>query len=252
MNLELQGLKAILAGGTKGIGRATAEVLASEGCHVAVCSRSAESVEATVVSLRGKGVKATGRAVDVARAADYAAWIADAAEELGGCDVFMSFTTTRGPASEELWKQMFELDLMATVRGIQAALPFLEKSSSASVVAIASTAALEDFLGPSPFNALKAAMIRHAASMAQSLAAKGIRVNTVSPGPIDFPGGAWEMIKEKMPALHANVLKSVPMGRMGTAEEVARVMAFLASPACRFMTGANVVIDGGMTKGVHY
>lgn len=252
MDLGLKGLKAVLAGGSKGIGRATAELLAAEGCDVAICARDPDGVKGAVESLRRHGGRALGHTVNVGDASAYTGWIKTAAEELGGCDIFMSFTTTRGMPSEELWKNMFELDLMSTVRGVQTAVPFLEKSKNAAIVAIASTAALEDFLGPQPFNALKAAMIRYAASMAQALASKGIRVNTVSPGPVEFPGGAWEMIKGKMPALYESTLKTVPMGRMGTPEEIARAMAFVASPACRFMTGANLVIDGGMTKGVHY
>ncbi|MGZ5930703.1 MAG: SDR family NAD(P)-dependent oxidoreductase [Rhizomicrobium sp.] len=253
MDLGLKGMKAILAGGSKGIGRATAEVLAAEGCDVAVCARGKEGVDKTVASLKGKGVKAFGEAVNMANGAEYTAWVKRAAEQLGGCDIFVSFASAGGgPASEETWKAVFDLDLMSTWRGIQAALPFLEQSKAGSIVAISTTAAVEDFLGPQAYNAIKAAVINHASAMSHALAPKGIRVNTVSPGPVYIDGGSWDMVKTHMKPIYDMTLKAIPMGRLGNAEEVARAIAFVASPACRFMTGTNIVIDGAFTKRVQY
>ena len=253
MDLGLKGLKAVLAGASKGIGRATAEALAAEGVDVAICARGQDGVDSAVASLKDKGVKAIGASVDMKDAAAYGAWVKSAAEELGGCDIFISFASASGgPASEETWKATFDLDLLATYRGVQAALPFLEKSKAGSVVAISSTAALEDFFGPQAYNAMKAAVINYASALSQQLAPKGIRVNTVSPGPVFVSGGSWDMIKTHMAAVYDNTVKSVPMGRLGEADEVARAIAFVASPACRFMTGANLVIDGGVTKRVQY
>jgi NAD(P)-dependent dehydrogenase (short-subunit alcohol dehydrogenase family) len=253
MDLGLKGLKAVLAGASKGIGRATAEALAAEGCDVAICARGKEGVDKVVASLKAKGVKAIGDSVDMANAQAYTGWIKKAAEELGGCDIFISFASAGGgPASEETWKAVFDLDLMATFRGIQAALPFLEKSKAGAIVAISTTAALEEFLGPQAYNAMKAAVINHAHAMSQALAPKGIRVNSVSPGPIFVDGGAWDMVKTHMTPVYDMTLKQIPMGRMGNAEEVARAIVFIASPACRFMTGTNVVIDGAFTKRVQY
>ncbi len=253
MDLGLKGLKAVLAGASKGIGRATAEALAAEGCDVAICARGQEAVDATVASLKTKGVKVFGAAVDIADAAAYGAWVAKAAEELGGCDIFISFASAGGgPASEETWKKVFDLDLLGTYRGIQAAMPYLEKSKCGSIVAVSSTAALEDFFGPQAYNALKAAVINYASALSQQLAPKGIRVNTVSPGPVFIDGGSWDMIKTHMTPLYDQTIKAVPMGRLGTGEEVAKAIAFMASPACPFMTGTNVVIDGGVTKRVQY
>jgi 3-oxoacyl-[acyl-carrier protein] reductase len=253
MDLGLKGLKAVLAGASKGIGRATAEALAAEGVDIAICARGQAGVDSAVASLKDKGVKAIGASVDMKDAAAYAAWVKSAAEELGGCDIFISFASASGgPASEETWKATFDLDLLATYRGVQAALPFLEKSTAGSVVAISSTAALEDFFGPQAYNAMKAAVINYASALSQQLAPKGIRVNTVSPGPVFVAGGSWDMIKTHMAAVYDNTVKSVPMGRLGEADEVGRAIAFVASPACRFMTGANIVIDGGVTKRVQY
>ena len=253
MDLGLKGLKAVLAGASKGIGLATAEVLAAEGCAVAICARGQEGVDAAVAKLSATGAKAIGESVDMTDAESYAAWVGRAAEALGGCDIFISFASAGGgPASEATWKAVFDLDLMATWRGIQAALPHLEKSPSGAIVAISTTAALEEFLGPQAYNAIKAAVINHAHAMSQALAGKGIRVNTVSPGPIWVDGGAWDMVKTHMRPLYDATVAQVPMGRLGTAAEVARAIAFAASPACPFMTGTNIVIDGGFTKRIQY
>lgn len=253
MDLGLKGLKAILAGASKGIGRATAEALAAEGCDVAICARGQAGVDQTVAALKAKGVKAFGEAVDMGDGAAYRAWVARAADALGGCDIFISFASAGGgPASEDTWKATFNLDLMATYRGVEAALPYLEKSKAGSIVAVSSTAALEDFFGPQAYNAVKAAVINYASALSQQLAPKGIRVNTVSPGPVFIDGGSWDQIKTHMRPLYDQTVKAVPMGRLGTGEEVARAIAFMASPACPFMTGTNVVIDGGVTKRVQY
>jgi 3-oxoacyl-[acyl-carrier protein] reductase len=253
MDLGLKGLRAVLAGASKGIGRATAEVLAAEGVDIAICARGKDGVDAAVASLKDKGVKAIGESVDMKDAAAYGAWVARAADGLGGCDIFISFASASGgPASEESWKATFDLDLMATWRGVQAALPFIEKSKAGSIVAISSTAALEDFFGTQAYNAMKAAVINYAAALSQALAPKGIRVNTVSPGPVFVPGGSWDMIKNHMKPVYEQTVKNVPMGRLGESDEVGRAIAFVASPACRFMTGANIVIDGGITKRVQY
>lgn len=253
MDLGLKGKKAVLAGASKGIGRATAEVLAQEGCDVAICARGADGVQAAVQSLTAKGVKAFGESVDMKDAGAYQAWVTRAGEQLGGCDIFISFASAGGgPASEDTWKAVFELDLLATWRGVQAALPLLEKSDAGSIVAVSSTAALEDFFGPQAYNAMKAAVINYASALSQQLAPKGIRVNTVSPGPIFIEEGSWDRIKTHMTPLYEQTVKNVPMGRLGTGEEVARAIAFIASPACPFMVGTNVVIDGGITRRVQF
>jgi len=191
--------------------------------------------------------------VDMADAHAYGAWVDAAATELGGCDIFISFASAGGgPASEETWKATFELDVLATFRGVEAAMPHLEKSKAGSIVAVSSTAALEEFFGPQAYNAMKAAVINYASALSQKLAPAGIRVNTVSPGPVFIDGGAWDMIKTHMTPLYDGTLKTIPMGRMGAADEVGRAIAFVASPTCRFMTGTNLVIDGGLTKRVQY
>ena len=153
---------------------------------------------------------------------------------------------------EEAWQANFDVDLLGAARVVEAATPLLEASETGSVIFISSTAALE-FLGvPQPYNAIKAALIAHANDLSQALAPKGIRVNTVSPGPIYFEGGSWEMIKHAMPKMYEQALGSCALGRMGTPEEVARAVTFLASPAASLITGANLVADAGFTKRVAF
>lgn len=253
MDLGLEGRKAVLVGASHGIGLATARALAAEGCSVALCSRSQDSVDAAVAAIAGRGGKAIGAAVDVTDGPAHAAWIADAADRLGGCDIFISFTSANTGVDDEAgWRAVFDTDILPLQRGVQAALPFLRKSDAGSIVTLSSTAALEEFMGPGAYNALKAAVINYSAALAQKHGPEGIRVNCISPGPVEMEGRAWDQVKGSMPDLYKSILAQIPIGRMGTGEEMARAIAFVASPACRYMTGANLLIDGGFTKGVQY
>ncbi|WP_020655261.1 SDR family NAD(P)-dependent oxidoreductase [Massilia niastensis] len=253
MDLQLKGKRAILAGATKGIGRAVAQALADEGCAIQLCARDQAGVDGAVEQLRQGGATVGGASVDLGDASAYRAWVAQAAENMGGCDIFICFGSGGGgPASEERFQAAFELDLLATYRGIEAALPALERSEHASVIVISTTVAIEPAFGPQPYAALKAAVTNYAGALAHSLAAKRIRVNTVSPGPIFIEGGAWDKIKAGRPELYDKTVAQVPLGRLGQAEEVAHAVAFLASPLSAFTTGTNLVIDGGMTRRVQH
>lgn len=251
MDLGLSGKKAVITGSTRGIGRAIANLLADEGVDLAICSRNQAEVDATVADLSAKGVKVTGAVVDVADKAAYQGWIASAGEELGGIDIFVpNVSAGGGNMSEEGWEANFNIDLLGTTRGVEAAMPFLEKSGAGSIVVISSTAGVETFMGPQPYNAIKGALVIHAKQLSQALAPTGIRVNCVSPGPIYIEGGAWEYIKENMSDFYNATLADIPRGSMGSAEEVANAVAFLASPASSLITGVNLVADGGFTKRV--
>lgn len=253
MDLQLKGKRAILAGASKGIGRAVAAALAAEGCSVELCARDQAGVDQAVAKLRQDGAAVHGESVDMANNEAYRAWVARAAERLGGCDIFVCFASAGGgPANEERWQAAFELDLLATWRGIDAALPALEKSGSGAIVVVSTTVAIEPAFGPQPYAALKAAVTNYAGAMAQSLAPKGVRVNTVSPGPIFIEGGSWDKIKAGRPELYEKTVGQVPLGRLGEAGEVASAVAFLASPLSAFTTGTNLVIDGGMTRRVQH
>jgi 3-oxoacyl-[acyl-carrier protein] reductase len=251
MDLGLKGLRAIVTGGSKGIGRRCADIFAEEGAHVAICARNTAEVEATVASLRAKGVTAYGEAVDVADKAALEAWVANAAKALGGIDIVVANVSALAVSDdEEAWKQGFNVDMMHTVRTVNAALPHLEGSNSPSICVISSVSGREvDFTGPA-YGAFKAALVHYAQGLAYKLAPKMIRVNSVSPGNTYFDGGIWQHIEKNIPDLFKTALDLNPTGRMATAEEIARGVVFLSSPASSFTTGTNLVIDGALTKGV--
>ena len=251
MDLGLKGLRAIVTGGSKGIGRRCADILADEGAHVAICARNAAEVEATVAALKAKGVTAYGEAVDVADKAALEAWVANAAKALGGIDIVVANVSALAVSDdEEAWKQGFNVDMMHTVRTVNAALPSLEASKAPSICVISSVSGREvDFTGPA-YGAYKAALVHYAQGLAYKLAPKMIRVNSVSPGNTYFDGGIWQHIENNIPDLFKTALDLNPTGRMATAEEIARGVVFLSSPASSFTTGTNLVIDGALTKGV--
>lgn len=252
MDLQLKGRCALVTGGSKGIGRAIAESFASEGANVAICARNAEEVAAAVASLESKGVKAFGQSVDVTDAEAFKGWVDAAADALGGVDCIVSNVTGGNGAGEDGWRAKFEGDVLGTVRCVENAMPYLEKSDDASIVMISTTAALEKFMTAGPYNAMKGALIQYSGALSQDLAPKGIRVNTISPGPIFIEGGAWNMIKDNMTPFYESTLADIPVGRMGKAEEIADQVVFLASPKAAFTTGTNIVIDGGLTKRIQY
>ena len=253
MDLGLKGKKAIVTGATKGIGRAIVEQLVSEGAEVAFCARSTEEVEDAERALRARGGAVHGAAVNVRDAEAYKAWLEQAVAALGGCDVFIpNVSAGGGMDSEKNWWKNFEIDVLHTVRGCEALMPHLKKSGQGSVVIISSTNAIETFAAPMAYNAMKAALITYSKQLSQFVGRDHVRVNAVSPGPIYFEGGAWEMIKGTNQKFYDATVRAIPCGRMGTPEEIARVVTFIASPAASLVTGANVVADNGFTKGVRY
>lgn len=253
MDLGLKGLKAIVTGGTKGIGRAIAQTLAAEGAHVALCARHADEVAKTVTELSAYGVKVFGRAADVSDGAALQAWVAGAEEALGGIDIVVANVSALAIANDEAgWKSGFEVDMMGTVRLVNAALPSLERSGHAAIVTISSVSGREIDFAAGPYGAFKAAIIHYTQGLAYQLAGKRIRANSVSPGNTYFAGGVWNQIEHGNPALYQQALAMNPTGRMGTPQEMANAVAFLASPAASFVTGTNLVVDGALTKGVQF
>jgi NAD(P)-dependent dehydrogenase (short-subunit alcohol dehydrogenase family) len=257
MDLQLAGRKAIVTGATKGIGLSIARMLAAEGVDLAICARTAADVRKTVEELSGKGIKAYGDAVDVQDRDAYTRWIASACDRLGGLDIFVSNTTgTPGLAGETGWKATFEIDVMGAVRGVETALPHLRKSSSAAVVLIGSISGVMSKMIPAPgafaYGAGKAALIAYGAMLSKQVAKDGIRVNTVSPGPIYFEGGPWDRIRQHAPAVLADAEAHCVIGRLGRPEDVAAAVVFLASPVSGFTVGQNLHVDGGYMEHIAF
>ena len=253
MDLGIKNKVAIVTGGTKGIGRAIVEAFADEGANVAFCARNADEVAETEKSLLAKGVKAKGTALDVGDATALRAWVEDTAKEFGGIDMAVANVSALAiPDEDENWDTSYKVDLMGTVNLCKAVIPHLEKSDVKSLLAISSVSGREADFASGPYGTMKTAIIGYMAGLALSLAEKGIRANTVSPGNTYFPGGVWNSIEEGNPDLYNMAMGLNPSGRMGTAEEIASGVVFISSPVSSRTSGANLLIDGALTRGIQF
>ena len=251
MDLGLTGKKALVTGASKGIGRAIAETLLAEGASVAICARNAEGVDAAVAEMSSLGT-VVGAAVDVADGDALTAWVASSADQLGGIDVYVHNTSGKPARSTDAWINNFNIDLMSLILGVGAASDALADGGG-SVISIGTTAVAEHFAsGSGSYSAFKAAVTNWTLGQAQVLGAKGIRCNVVSPGPIFIEGGDWNMIKDNMAPFFEATQKNHPGGELGTAQDVADVVTFLASERAKHVNGVNVTVDGGFLKRVNY
>ncbi|MEQ9641677.1 MAG: SDR family oxidoreductase [Alphaproteobacteria bacterium] len=253
MDLHLKGKKALVTGGTRGIGRAIVDELAAEGCDVAFCARNADQVTETAADLGRHGVKVLGSVVDVAEPEALKVWVDKAASDLGGLDIVVANVSALASRNDvEAWRAGFETDVMATVNTMEAAQPHVLRSESGSMIAISSVSGVSASAPVNAYNPMKSAVITYMALLATNLAPKGVRANTVSPGTIYFDDGVWGTCKREDPDRFAFMIKRNPMGRMGTPEEIAAAVAFLASSRAGFVTGANLVVDGAITGRVQF
>jgi 3-oxoacyl-[acyl-carrier protein] reductase len=253
VDLGLHGLRALVTGGTRGIGRAIVEALAAEGAAVGFCARTERDVADTVETLTNRGSTAAGLVVDVADEPGMRRWVSDSAAQLGGLDIVVANVSALAiPDEVANWRATFDVDMMGTVNLVKAAMPYLERSAAASIVTIGSVSGREIDFAAGPYGVFKAAIIHYTQGLAYQLAPKGIRANSLSPGNTYFPGGVWEDIEQQNPEFFAQAIALNPTGRMAKPEEIARAAVFLCSPAASFITGANLLVDGALTRGVQF
>lgn len=254
MDLGLKGRRALITGASRGIGRVIADVLAEEGCALALCARNEGSLSAARDELEGRGVRVFADAVDVADPDALRGFVAASAAALGGLDVVVSNASPGSLKGDDSWVESARGDLQAFAILAEAAKPHLVASGQGAVVAISSTSALDVDIpsGPASFGAIKAAVLQHASALARAYAPAGVRVNTVSPGPIEFEGGAWDQVRQGRPEVYDMVKAKLPLGRYGEPVDIANAVAFLASPRASFITGANLVADGGLLSRVQH
>jgi 3-oxoacyl-[acyl-carrier protein] reductase len=250
MDLGLKGKGVVITGASRGIGRAIALEFAREGAHVALCARGAEALEKTRAEVAALGVKTYAATCDVGNGDALMQFLDGAHAALGRVDVLVNNPSGFGVTDDEPgWAASLAVDMMAPVRATWKVVPWLEAQGGGSIVHISSISGMEASLPVPAYAAVKAALISHAKNMAVALAPKGIRVNCVAPGSIDFPGGFWEGVHRDNKAFYDSVVSTIPFGRMGRPEEIASAVVFLASTKASWVSGATLPVDGVQHKG---
>lgn len=249
MDLGLKGKGVVVTGASRGIGREIALEFACEGANVAICARGEAALEKTRADLEAKGVKVYAAACDVADAESLGRFLDHSRAALGTVDVLVNNTSAFGLSDDEAgWQKSLSVDIMGTVRAVWRVVPWMEAQGGGVIINITSISGLEAG-SPPAYATVKAALMSYTKTLAASLAPKGIRVNAVAPGSIEFPGGMWEQTKVHMPAMYDMVRATIPFGRMGTPGEIASAVVFLASSRASWISGVNLPVDGVQHKG---
>lgn len=257
MDLGLKGKRVLVTGGTKSIGRAIVDAFVAEGAIVGFCARDAKLVKQREDEWRGKQARVQGAALDVTDDPALKTWVEGFAAE-GGIDHFVANVSALGtddlPAG---WRKAIDIDIVSTVELIRHVMPHLQASGSkqpgATCTIIGTVSLVEGAAGPvSPYRSVKAALVPYMKSLAIDMAPKGVRVNMVSPGSILEDGNTWGRQRDAGSERYKRTLARNPMGRMGTPQEVAACVAFLAGTPASFVSGANFIVDGAITTRVQY
>ena len=255
MDLNLTDKVALITGGSRGIGRATALRFAAEGCNIALCARGQAGIDKTLEEIRAHDVEVFGLALDVAEPGETERFVNVAADALGGVDILVNNVGGTAGSRELLtstdadWQQTFDLNLFHAVRASRAAVPHIKKRDGGSIVTISSISGWKPANRGVQYGATKAAEIFLAGALAWELAAHNIRVNTVCPGSLLFPGGGWERFQSETPEQYEIFrTREFPAQRLGTDFEVADVVVFLSSDRASWINGASIPVDGAQGR----
>jgi 3-oxoacyl-[acyl-carrier protein] reductase len=253
MDLGLKGKRVLVTGGTKSIGRAIVDAFVSEGAVVGFCARDARLVKEREKDWQSKQARVSGSALDVADDGALKKWIDGFAGD-GGLDHFVANVTAGGiEDTEESWRKSIEIDLVSTVNAVRHVRPHLEKRGVGATLTIMGTVSLVEVSGPTmPYRSVKAALVPLVKSLAIDMAPKGVRANMVSPGTILEDGNTWGRQRDAGSERYKRMLARNPTGRMGTPQEVAAAVVFLAGTPASFVTGTNFIVDGAITARVQY
>lgn len=250
MDLGLKGKVAIVTGSSRGIGRAIALGLASEGCDLTLCARGLDALQETAKEIEGLGVRVLPVAVDVTDGADVERLVSEAVAGFGRVDILVNNAgSSLREDTDDAWQTSFQTNVLAAARTIRHVVPHMQQQHSGVIINIASIFGREGGGFTQVYNSMKAAMIAQAKILALQLAPYGIRVNSVAPGSVSFPSGSWWRRQQEDPAaMEEFVRQNIAMGRFGTPEEIAAAVVFLASSRASWITGACLNVDGGQTR----
>jgi 3-oxoacyl-[acyl-carrier protein] reductase len=249
MDLGLAGRVALVTGASRGIGAAIAAGLAAEGCRVAICARTPETLQETAARIGADGAEVLPLAADLTTTGEAERVVRETIGHFGGLDILVNnLGGGRAGDTDEAWDFTLDVNLGVAVRATRAAIPQMKEQRQGVILIVSSVSGWQ--VGGSPaYNAAKAAEIMYARSLGKDLGPFGIRANAVSPGSIMFPGGGWARRQERDPETIADfIARDMPLGRFGTPEEIANVTVFLASDRASLVTGANIAVDGCQLK----